>query len=209
MWQYDCMCVVRVRWWFSFVVVFFLAFISKCSHFVVVATNICYNIPESHSFFVRGSHALTPKIAHRVDFPRALTFQPTNLILLANSIGCALMLLYFSNSLINSLWMQSVFFSIFHFFLSYCLTYIHFTHTHIYILHTFFAHIFISYLIHFLIYSIQFFFTFFLSCLLHGFCSATNQPTVFLFINAIGISWRLTVLFLSWTYIKYKSWNCE
>lgn len=64
----KCVCVWRVwlhvryarhvlmlgRWWFSFAVglffKFFLAFSLKCSHFVVVATNICYNIPESHSF---------------------------------------------------------------------------------------------------------------------------------------------------------------
>lgn len=38
----------------------FLAFILKCSHFVVVATNICYNIPESHSF----AHAKWYTLAH-------------------------------------------------------------------------------------------------------------------------------------------------
>lgn len=139
------------------------------------------------------------KIAHRVDFTRALIFQPTNLILLANSIGCARCFILATHSLIHCKFRAyfssrslSCFYSLYLFSF-----HRHFTHDlHTFSFHNSFIFLFIQFA--------------FFSCLLHGFYSTINQPTnqpinhstvFFLFLNAIGISWRLTVLSLSWTCI--------
>lgn len=120
----KCVCVWRVwlhvryarhvlmlgRWWFSFAVGLFFKFfwlsfwnvhilLWSPQTFVTTFQRVIRSLTQN------GTHSHTYPHTQRVDFTRALTFQPTNLILLANSIGCALMLLllHFSNSFVNSL----------------------------------------------------------------------------------------------------------
>lgn len=153
MWRYDCMCVVcddgfrlssDVFFPPSLVGFFWLSFWNV--HILLWSPQTFVTaFPANHSLLcvrsVGGLQARTQNCTHWVDFTRALTFQPTNLILLANSIGCALMLLPFTNSFINLFTVNAE-----RFFLSLSLS-LSIILLPIFILHTFytrFAHFFIS-----------------------------------------------------------------